>query len=217
MTSIVAAGSVASFFDEVVEDALKATQVEASQSAARYLVGVLSDFTRPDSATREAFDRPLTLVLQEALVTPAPAERFERLRHLGDAVLYASGFFADHFVARGVEPSYVFGIGSRAYGTAGAMLRAGSPSTTNVEDQARGNAPPERRDVIDVFSELSDHFDQFASVLAEVSDIAFAKNTAGARGLLRMYEKWLKTGSERLAGELTAHGLIPTRPVKGLQ
>jgi len=205
--TIVATESVASFFDEVVEDALKARQVDASHGAARYLVGVLSDFTRPDVATREAFERPLTLVLQEALVTPSPAERFERLRHLGDAVLYASGFFADHFVARGVEPEYVFGIGSRAYGTASAMLRAGS-SSTSVEEQARG---------IDVFSELADHFDQFASVLAEVSDITFAKNTAGARGLLKLYEKWLRTGSDRLAGALTERGLIPTRPVKGIQ
>ncbi len=204
--SIVATGSVASFFDEVVEDALKARQVEASHGAARYLVGVLSDFTRPDGATREAFERPLTLVLQEALVMPNPAERFERLRHLGDAVLYASGFFADHFLARGVEPQYVFGIGARAYGTASSMLRAGSSG--NLDEQAKS---------VDVFSELSDHFDQFASVIAEVSDIAFAKNAADARGLLKLYEKWLRTGSDRLAGELTAHGLIPTRPVKGLQ
>jgi len=205
--SIVATGSVASFFDEVVEDALKARQVEASHGAARYLVGVLSDFTRPDGATREAFDRPLTLVLQEALVTPGPAERFDRLRHLGDAVLYASGFFVDHFVARGVEPQYVFGIGARAYGAASSMLRAGS-SSSSVEEQAKS---------VDVFSELSDRFDQFASVIAEVSDMAFAKNAADARGLLKLYEKWLRTGSDRLAGELTAHGLIPTRPVKGLQ
>jgi hypothetical protein len=37
-----------------------------------------------------------------------------------------------------------------------------------------------------------------------------------ARGLLRVYERWLKTGSDRLASALTSRGVVPTRGGKGV-
>jgi hypothetical protein len=193
--SIVAAGSIASFFDEVVEDALKVRHVEASQSATRYLVGVLADYAHPEDLA--ALSRPLALSLQEALVTHQPAERFERLRQLGDAVLYASGFFADHFAARGLETRYVSTIGARAYVSAAAML---GPNPT-----------------VGVFEELASRFEDFASVLAEVANITAANHTAGPQHLLKLYERWLKTGSETVGEALAAQGFFPTKGTKGLQ
>jgi hypothetical protein len=38
---------------------------------------------------------------------------------------------------------------------------------------------------------------------------------AGSRDLLKVYERWLKTGSDRLAQALTSHGLVPMRGAKG--
>lgn len=187
--SIVATDSIASFFDEVVEDALKARHVDASEIATRYLVGVLVE------PHIEAVGRPLALSLQEALVTTEPAERFSRLRQLGDAVLYASGFFADHFAARGLESRYVATIGSRAYVSAGAMLGGAS-----------------------LFDELARRFEEFSQVLSEVADRTLAQQSAhDPRGLLKLYERWLKTGSETMAEALVEHGLFPTRGAKGLQ
>jgi hypothetical protein len=195
---IVAAESIASFFDEALEDALKVRGVDASASATRYIVGVLADYAHPGQGL-EPLGRPLALSLQEALVTSEPAERFSRLRQLGDAVLYASGFFADHFAARGLETRYVSTIGSRAYVSAGAMLHAGSSS-------------------IDLFDELARGFEQFARVLGEVADRTLAQQGAGdSRGLLRLYERWLKTGSDTMAEALVEHGIFPTRGSKGVQ
>jgi hypothetical protein len=202
--AIVATDSIASFFDEIVVDALKARHVEASQSAARYLVGVLSDYAHPEGLG--AFGRPLALSLQEALVTSAPAERFERLRQLGDAVLYASGFFADHFAARGIENRYVFSIGSRAYVSAGAMLRM--TSSSSLDEQASS---------IDLFDELASRFDEFSSVVGEVANITLASGATGPKGLLKLYERWMKTGSETVGDALASHGIFPTRKAKGLQ
>lgn len=203
--SIVATDNIASFFDEVVEGALKARHVEASQGATRYLVGMLADYAHPERL--ENLGRPLALSLQEALVTTAPGERFSRLRELGDAVLYASGFFADHFAARGLESRYVFSIGARAYVSAGAMLRQGS--SRSLDEQASG---------IDLFDELANRFDQFASVLSEVADMTLAQQSAlGSRNLLKLYERWLKTGSGTVADALGEHGIFPTRPTKGVQ
>jgi hypothetical protein len=40
--------------------------------------------------------------------------------------------------------------------------------------------------------------------------------TENPKGLLKVYERWLKTGSERLASALTSHGVVPTRRTRGV-
>src|SRR5580700_4511395 len=123
--TILAASSVSGFFHDVVEDAIKARRVEATDGATRYLVALLVDYAHPVPGAEDALDRPLTLALDEALRAPA-AERFEKLRLLGDGVLYGCGFFGDHFEARGVDPKYLHGLGTRAYGAASSMLLRGA-------------------------------------------------------------------------------------------
>jgi hypothetical protein len=195
--TIVAAQSVSGFFHEVVEDAMKARRVEATDGATRYLVALLADYAHPDNRAGETLERPLTLLLDEALRAPEPADRFERLRVIGDGVLYGCGFFGDHFEARGVDPKYLHGLGTRAYGAASSMLRVGQEGP-------------------DLFGELADRFDVFVEVVAEVADATIAMGTESSRGLLKLYERWLKTGSERLASALTSHGVVPTRGTRGV-
>jgi hypothetical protein len=197
---IVATDSISSYFHEVVEDALKARRVDATDMASTYLVGLLTDFARPDVRAGQALDRPVSFLLDEALHTASPAERFERLRSLGDGVLYSCGFFGDHFEARGVEQSYLVGIGSVAYGGASSMLRV------SAEDASKK---------LDIYRELAEKFASFVGVLSEIADATAAMGVAGSRDLLKVYERWLKTGSERLAQALTAHGLVPMRGAKG--
>jgi hypothetical protein len=192
---VVATDSVASFFHDVVEDAIRAKRVEATDGATSYLVALLSDYAHPGAGAEEALTRPLAFLLDEALHTAAPAERFDRLRRLGDAVLYSCGFFGDHFRARGIDQSYLIGIGSVAYGTASSMLRG--PATQTLE--------------LDIYSELASKFASFVAVLCEVADGTIAQAIAGVRDLVKVYERWLRTGSDRLAQALTSHGLVPTR------
>jgi hypothetical protein len=199
MSTIVTARSVSVFFGEVVEDAIKAKRVDATDGATHYLVSLLTDYAHPDTRSGEALDRPLTLLLDEALRVPDAAERFEKLRTLGDGVLYGCGFFGDHFEARGVDPRYLHGIGTRAYGAASSMLRA-----------------PGSEDTPDLFAELAEKFDAFVDVVAEVADATIAMSTESSRGLLKAYERWLKTGSGRLASALTSRGVMPTRGSRGI-
>jgi hypothetical protein len=196
---IVAARSVSGFFCEVVEDVMRARRVDATDGATRYLVSLLADYAHPDSRTGETLERPLTLLLDEALRDPDPAQRFERLRTLGDGVLYGCGFFGDHFEARGVDPKYLHGLGTRAYGAASSMLRRGTDD----------NGP-------DLFAELAHNFDRFVDVVADVADTTITMGMESSRGLLKVYERWLKTGSERLASALTSRGVMPTRGAKGV-
>jgi hypothetical protein len=142
----------------------------------------------------------LTLLLDEAVHVADPAERFERLRTLGDGVLYGCGFFGDHFEARGVDPRYLRGLGTRAYGAAGSILRRGPESQT---------AP-------DLFAELALNFDAFVGVFSDVADATVAMGIEDSRGLVKAYERWLKTGSDRLASALTSRGLMPTRGGRGV-
>jgi hypothetical protein len=197
--AIVAAQSVSHFFLEVVQDAKRARKVDATDGATRYLVGLLEDFVHPDGRAGEALERPLTLLLDEALHAADPAERFERLRVIGDGILYGCGFFGDHFHARGVDARYLHGLGTRAYAAAGSILRHGA-----------NDAVP------DLFTELAKKFDEFVDVVAEVADATIAMGTESSSGLLRVYERWLKTGSERLAAALTSRGVMPTRGTKGI-
>jgi hypothetical protein len=199
--SIVATASVSDFFEEAVEDAMKSRGVNASEGATVYVVGLLADFAKPGSPVERTLEKSLTLLLDEALHTPELAERFERLRTLGDGVLYSSGFFADHFEARGVDTKYLIGIGQTAYQNAGSLLVPTS-STSLEEETSKGP---------DIFKELSTSFADFVDVIAEVANATLARGVATSRGLLKLYERWLKTRSERLADALSSHGFVPPR------
>jgi hypothetical protein len=204
--TIVATGSISTYFHGVVEEAIKARHVDATDGAQTYLVGLLSDYARPDPRAGEALARPLSFLLGEAMQTPSPAERFDKLRTLGDGVLYSCGFFGDHFEARGVDQSYIIGIGTTAYGAAASMLHV--PPANGV-DKPGGVR-------LDIFRELADNFRAFVGVLIEIADRTITAGVHGSKDLVRVYERWLKTGSDGLAQALAAHGLVPVRGAKGI-
>jgi hypothetical protein len=191
-------GNLEGFFHDVVDDAMRQKQVAATEPAELYLVSLLTEYARPDARSSETLERPLTLLLDEALNAPAP-ERFERLRVLGDGVLYVSGFFAQHLENRGVEVRYVTSLGARAYDGAGRMLRSA----------ANDNAP-------DLFFELAENFAQFAKLLNAVAEKLSLASAPSSLGLLKLYERWLKTGSDELGSELMQRGLVPVRGAGGL-
>ncbi|HRI68003.1 MAG TPA: hypothetical protein PK156_27390 [Polyangium sp.] len=196
--SIAISPSVAEYFGSVVDDALRLRNVQASAAASQYVVGVLCDFARPQGEAESAFSKPLTFQLRDALEAPF-AERFRRLRTLGDNVLYAVGFFGGHIELRGIDRKYVMQVGSSAYSNAAAMLHA-----------------PGGLGKFDVLEELAVKFTEFVDVVAEVAEGAIAHGTRNEQGIVRLYERWLRTGSSRIAEELGARGIIPTRAVEGL-
>jgi len=190
--------SLDSYFLEGVEAACKNQGLSPSAATKSYVAGVLADFVRPEAhvALQEALERPLTLVLEDALATP-PQERFEKLKGLGDGTLYVSGFFGEHLERRGLDDDFAASIGGYAYRTAGGMLRGGAD------------------DGFDLFGELAERFRALVSVIAEIAD-STSLGMRSSSGALRLYERWLKSGSERLDRELTAAGLAPLHLKTGL-
>src|SRR5262249_47788905 len=75
---------------------------------------------------------------------------------------------------------------------------------------------PSRPEEDNVFGELAHKFVGFVTVLGEVADGVMASQARGERGLLRVYERWLKSGSPTLAAELCARGIVPGRGKGGL-
>jgi len=188
--SIALANSVGSFFHEAIGEAVRTRRVEATEEAMSYLVSLLSDFARPNAERDDTFDRPLAFLLDEALRTTG-AVRFQRLRALGDGVLYITGFFGDHIENRGVDVGYVTNVGATAYRGVASMLRR----------------PPV--DAADAGSKRQDPDDN-------VADSTLAQQARGERGVLMLYERWLRSGSTTLAKELGARGLVPHRGSGGI-
>lgn len=187
-------GNISDFFGNVVSDAIRARGLDTSDAAESYVVALLVDYARPDQLSEQTLSRPLTLLLDEAMQTSGH-ERFERLRSLGDGVLYVSGFFSEHLQNRGVARQYVGSLGARAYENAAAMLRGPGSESSGP----------------DVFAELAQKFHSFADLLAEVSDALNARAARTDSATLRVYERWLETGSASLADALTARGIVPVR------
>jgi hypothetical protein len=99
-----------------------------------------------------------------------------------------TGFFSDSFRRRSIDVDYYVSMGEYAYG-----------SLSRAEDAFQ-----------EVFDELSRKFVGFSDVLADISErTAMATN----HDVLRLYEKWLRTGSERDGQRLIERGIVPNGSV----
>lgn len=189
------------YFRDVVQGAIQARQIQATDAALTYLVRLLCDYAHPDQNAESTLSRPLTFLLRDAMEATG-SERFRRLRTLGDGVLYATGFFGSHIEQKGIDRAYVLSVGVTAYDNAAAMLRM-SARASRVEGP-------------DVLGELAVKFERFVDVLSEVADGAIAGQAQDERSIVKLYERWMKTGSTRLAHELGTRGIVPTRGSGGL-
>jgi len=100
------------------------------------------------------------------------------------------GFFEDHVERKGVSRSYVVTMGGRAYANAEA-LAAYSPR----------EAVRQR-----VYGELAEGFEDYVEALDEVRESTVLRTP---QDIVRLYEKWKRTGSPRVAERLRSEGVFP--------
>lgn len=189
--------SLDDYFREPVDDALKGDQIKASPATRTYLVQLLSDMAKPSAETASPLTQPVTFLLRDAMDATGH-DRFKKLQSLGDGVLYGMGFFADNM--KGVDEGYVAHVGSSAYEHAARMLRTGQGTATGPN----------------VLGELASKFQRFVEVLRYVADWVTAKAARDEEAVVRLYERWLKTGSPVLQSELGQRGLLPMRKLGGV-
>lgn len=182
-------GNESEFFRESLLAAMEKRGVRASEQSEVYLTTLLNDHLRSAEAV-ERLQEPFGMRLAKAMQING-AERFERLRTLGDDVLFASGFFAQHLERRGLTDEYVKGMGQLAYGGAASALRGYARERT-------------------IFDELAAQFHKFVELLRHVSDSLITTVALTQADFVNLYERWLRTGSEVLASTLLRVGMIPT-------
>jgi hypothetical protein len=172
------AASVDEYFHEVVTDALSVADLDASEPASWYLVGLLGDMTRA-RLTDEA------LGVKLASAGSDPGERVKTLKQVGDTSLYVAGFFAESLSRSLVDVDYYVGLGQSAYAQLARSLGA-------------------QRSLTEVYEELSEKFPKFVDVLTIVRKrVDFATPDIG-----RLYEMWLRTRDEWIERKLRTLGVL---------
>jgi hypothetical protein len=181
------------FFREQLERAMEHQKVSTSAFTEYYLVNLLSACVHDLPPTEPGFDETPLAVLYIRAVHSSRAERTRLLRTMGDTALFVSGFFSDSLSRGLVDLGYYKAMGGHAY------------ARLSREDSALGVGST-------VFSELAGRFCEFADVLAEVSE---ASQLGSNKSVLRLYERWVQTGSRRAAALLAERGISPVLPGDG--
>lgn len=184
------------YFRELVVGALERQRVKALPETEFYLVNLLNQFMTTDrlyarDAEGGVRDEPLALMMKEALEQPEADSQKQLFRHVGDLSLYIAGYFQDSLLRKLVDVDYYIGMGGSAY------LKVASLA---------GEAT-----VADMYGELAGGFGRFVDVLAEVSD---RTSVPREQDLLRQYELWVRTRSERAARKLQEAGILPNDTIK---
>src|SRR5919204_3797026 len=196
MGGLVASASLREFFKALLEDAISQRPFAITEATEFYLVNLLSEFAAAERLFSQQTDggrdhEPLAILYHRARQQERE-ERIRTFRRLGDVSLYKAGFFADAIRSGPVGPEYYIQMGASSYGEVADLA------------PASGFAP--------VYRELQDKFRAFVEVLEEIA--ARGQAATGAQGTLRVYESWIRTGSERLERVLVDVGLL--RKGKGL-
>lgn len=181
------------FFKEAVVDALIQTKVKATPLAEHYLVQLLEHymatdrlFQQEEGAGGQRNRETLAEMFLRALNTSTPAIKVDLLKKLGDSSLYIGGFFGDSLNRKLVDLDYYVEMGGNAYGTLANHVR---------DDSFR-----------QVYGELAAHFPQFVDVLTYISTKTLVQTS---EDLLRLYDRYLRTGSDLARDHLLEKGLIP--------
>ena len=192
--------SLKEFFRDALHDALSHQHVAVEGETEHYVVNLLTLFSNADALYERNDSRrqlkPLAMMLGEALDAPTSEARFRGLQRLGDVSLFIAGFFSAGFARKLVDVDYHIAMGGQAYGT----LAESCPTTRT-------------RTLRQVFAELAAKFQPMVDALNEISESAYQHSD---QDRLRLYELWVKTGSERSRQLLRKLGVEPAPAARSL-
>jgi hypothetical protein len=190
--SLIASRGLEDFFYHEVRQAFSNQQIDANPHTEFYLVHLLANFSHRSSSQdpEPQADTPLAIHYLNSLKAD-PEECIRLLKQLGDFSLYFAGFFQDSLCRKNMDLSYYMKMGGNAYHHIHTLL-----------------ANSRFRDAFaETFLELASRFSQFVEVFCEISEnSSISKNS----DLLRLYEKWLSTGSQRILKKLHQFGIFPS-------
>lgn len=177
-------------FKEMIDHAMEKCKVQTFPLAQTYLTGILENYIHTDNLYDSVQDdgKKTRDTLAEMYLRAQNSEsklKTELLKKLGDVSLYVSGFFGDSFSRKIIDVDYYINMGESAYS---------SLATATKEDTVKK-----------VYVEFSTKFLSFVDVLSFISQKAQLQNK---ENILRIYEKYMKTGSPLAREILVEQGIV---------
>ena len=163
-----------------MEQAALRLAFEAHAATHLYVAELLSARVHEISTT---LDETLVERWARAIELEDKLERKRALQRTGDAALYTCGFFSETLEKRGVSQRYVVGMGRRAYSYAADLSRS-------------------ERALID----LSENFEMYVRLLDEIREDTQLRTP---QEIVKLYDRWRRTKSPRLAERLRKEGVWP--------
>lgn len=181
------------FFKDLVRQGFAQRKIETYPHVETYLVDLLQHYLDAKNLFDPDYDengRRVPKTLAEMYLQANNAEdqtvKIELLKKLGDRSLYMSGFFGDSLQRKIVDVDYYVNMGGVAYATLATFVR---------EDVSAK-----------IYSTISRRFIDFVDVLTYISHSSFIKSN---ESVLRLYDRYLTTGSELAREKLTEMGVLP--------
>ena len=179
-----------SFFFELVREAIDHQKVKVQPETEFYVVKLLNRFIFSESLYSKndrggLEDQPLAFLYKEALESNVLTAQKSLFQNVGDISLFKAGFFQESLSRSLVDLDYYIGIGGSAY--------------RNAAQRS------EEKHFRNLFGELAEQFGSVVDVLSQVSEQTTTTKTE--QDLLRLYEMWSRTGSEKAARALTRTGI----------
>ncbi len=179
------------YFTTLVREGLEQRRIKTYPHVETYLVSLLQHYLDArnlfDDEKYELGRRP-PQTLAEMLLMANAAEshvKVEMLKKLGDRSLYISGFFGDSLNRKMVDIDYYADMGGTAYASLAGVTR---------EDG-----------LAKVYTIFSQRFMDFVDVLTVISH---ASQIRSNESILRLYERYLRTGSELAKEKLIEMGVL---------
>lgn len=188
--SIVTCEPMHHFFQERLDACLERRSMTVQPTTGEYLRQLLAGYATTPS--EHFWNKPFVYQLADAVHAPQASVRLRQFRQLGDMTLYVSGFFAEHLQRRGVSTDYVARIGERAYQAA--------------SDLAQRAFKPLDVEQCTAYAELAERFEDFVGVLDDVREMTSLRTP---QDIVRLYDRWRRTGSPTLAERLREEGVFP--------
>ncbi|MCB1749670.1 MAG: hypothetical protein H6977_05565 [Gammaproteobacteria bacterium] len=193
-STLITTTSVREYFHDTLTAAARNQDVDLGEATTAYVINLLTAYSHATALVPVSDEgqhhKPLALIYAEAIEAGSDEQRNQALQRLGDLALFIAGIFTDSLNRKLVDVDYYIGMGESAYGRLHEALQR-------------------RRDRfarVDLFEDLQRKFAPLVDVLGEVSEMSGLKSNAD---VLRTYEIWMRTGSERAARQLQRSGIVP--------
>jgi hypothetical protein len=179
-------------FAELLKEACAYRNFKILPASETYILNMLNHYIEsrnlfspliPDQETERLPDTFAELYLT-ALNSEDPKNR-AYMKILADKALYLSGFFGDSLQRKSVDIDYYMGIGASAYSNLAAW--------TKEETTAA------------VYSTFSKKFIDYADLLSYISDKSALQSE---QNILKLYERYIKTGSDLARDKLAELGVV---------